>query len=201
MSTRWRRVARWYVLTPPPPYSPLPKQRGFTFIEILIASGMLVLLLSAVISVFTLFTRQQRTALTAVALVGEVETFLEVFEREVRTSSGTTFENPSGASSVRMRNQKGQQVTYRLDATGRRIVREVEGQSDFVTADTVHVRDLVFSVTKPTVDVGTPPQVPLLTGEQGRVTVGTRLCPLGVDDARCLIVQTTLTSRQYGPAP
>lgn len=178
---------------------PRASSSGFTFLEILIASGMFVLLLGAVLSVFTLFTRQQRIGLTAGALVGEAETFLEVLEREVRTAFGTTFSNPSGASSVRMRNQNGQEVTYRLDASGLRIIRDVGGSAEFVTGDQVDVRELTFSVTTPTVDVGTPPQVPILTGQQGRVTVGTRLCPRGVDDARCLVLQTTLTARQYAP--
>lgn len=173
---------------------------GFTFIEVLVATSAFLLLFGAVSGVFTAFTRQQRAGLGTATLLSEFQNVFETLEREARTGYGNTFATPSGATAFRFKNQNVQEVTYRHDAAGKRIVREVSGgTSQVLTSRAVEVLSLAFLVTAPVVDTGVAPQIPILTGAQGRVTVSTRLCPAGGESPRCLTVQTTLTSRQYVP--
>lgn len=178
----------------------LGSEKGFTFLEILIATSAFLLLMGAVVGVFAAFTGQQRSGNETTTLVSEIHNVLETLEREARTGFGNTFATPDGLPSFRFRNQNGQEVTYRHDAAQKRIVRGVAGGvSQALTSRAVQVTALEFRVTAPAVDRGTPPQGPILTGAQGRVTVNARLCPVGDESARCLTVQTTLTSRQYVP--
>lgn len=165
---------------------------GFTLIEALVAVSMFLILLGAVMGIFTTFTRQQRSGIAQATLLGEAQSAVEVLEREVRTGFSNTF--TGSGSTFRMRNQNNDCATYALSSD--RITR----QDIPITSSAVEVRSLEFTVVRPSVDPGTPPQVPILTGEQGRVTVRMRVCPKGINDNRCLQLQTTLTSRQYAVA-
>jgi len=172
---------------------------GFTLIEILVATGAFLLVFGGVMGIFTVFSRQQRAGLATTTLVSEIQNVFETLEREARTGFGDTFSAPQGTAAFRLKNQNGQEVTYRHDAAGGRLVREVAGRSaQALTSPAVDIPALAFLVTAPTVETGVPPQGPLLRGAQGRVTVSARLCPTG-GRAQCLVVQTTLTSRQYVP--
>lgn len=171
----------------------MKKEAGFTLIEAVVAVSMFLILLGAIMSVFTTFTRQQRYGITQATLLGEAQNALETLEREVRTGFSNTFSG--GASTLRLTNQNGTPITYARSSDGR-----ITRQGVPVTSLAVDVRSLEFVVRAPGVDPGTPPQVPILTGEQGRVTVRMQVCPRGIPGtSRCLPLQTTLTSRQYAP--
>lgn len=190
-------------------------QAGYTLIEILTAAGIFVVLLGVVSGIFITFLRGQRSTLAQSALIGDVQTFLELLEREVRTGYGNTFRcaasdpTSSGLTCVSdtfvFTNQESNEVTYRRNATDRSIEREAGGVGVRLTTPAVEITTLEFTVTQTNVDPGdqtvVPPERPILTGQQGRVTVRIRVCPPGIDDGRCFVTQTTLTSRQYGPAP
>lgn len=172
---------------------------GFTFVEAIISVTIFLLLVSALGGIFTTFTRQQRTGITQATLLGEAQTAVEILEREVRTGFSNTFSG--SGSTFSLRNQNGVLVTYAL--SGSRVTRRVVPPDTTlpITSSAVEVRSLEFIVRTPGVDPGVAPQVPILTGEQGRVTVRMHLCPQGITSAsRCLQLQTTLTSRQYAPA-
>lgn len=174
---------------------PITRQAGLSLIEIVVAVGIFALLIGTATGIFVTITRAQRSATGQAALLGDAQTFLELLEREVRTGYGSTFRCAAacpGASFV-FTNQEGEEVTFDL------FENAIRRNGVALTARGVVVRDLEFVVTQSGVDVGSPPDQPLLVGEQGRVTVRVRACPPGVDDDRCLVTQTTLAARQYGP--
>lgn len=181
-------------------------QRGYTFIEALVTTSVFVLLLGTVVGLLTTFGRQHRLGTAKATLVGETQNVLDQLEREVRTGSGSTFWCDSGlpgpaansctGDALFLVNQNGVNIRYVYDMNAKRLWRELVP----VTTPAVEVRQGSFTVTKAGVDPGTPPQAPMLTGQQGRVTVRLQLCPPKEPDERhCLFVQTTLTSRQHAP--
>ena len=168
---------------------PDPSSSGFTLIEAGVAVSMFVILLGAIMGIFTTFTRQQRSGIAQATLLGEAQSAVELLEREVRTGFSDTFRS-SGPANFSFVNQEGNPITYQRDGT--RITR----QGVPITSSVVEVRSLEFVVLAASVDPGVPR---ILTTQQGRVTVRMRICPKGIDDNRCLPLQTTLTSRQYAP--
>lgn len=170
--------------------TPMNGQRGLTLVETVVVLGIFMVLLGAVTSVFMAVTRGQQSAFAQATLLSDTQTFLELLEREVRTGFGNTFSG--SGSTFAFKNQEGLDVTYGLDSQGTRIQRN----GIDITGAALEIRSLDFSVVTPGTDPGPPA---ILTGEQGRVTVRMRACPRGIDDERCLVVQTTLTARQYGP--
>lgn len=186
-----------------------PRRRdGFTLIELVVAATIFLVLLGVIGGMFATFVRGQRIRLGQTTLLGDVQTFLELLEREVRTGYGNTFRcaasDPTSAvlecagPSLVFTNQERKEVSYALNVTA--IERGEEGVSApyAITGRGLEVRDLRFSVAQSGSDRGTPPQFPILTKQQGRVTIRLRVCPRGVDDGRCIVMQTSLTSRQYG---
>jgi len=175
------------------------RRNGFTFLETLIAVTIFLILIGAVAGIFTTFTRQQRRGFTQTTLLGGVQNAVEVLEREVRTGFSNTFSG--SGSNFSFKNQNGILISYQLSGT--RITRRAIPPDVTlpITSSAVDIRSLEFTVRTPGMDPGIAPQVPMLTGEQGRVTVRMRVCPKSIDDDRqCLQLQTTLTSRQYAPA-
>lgn len=172
---------------------------GFTFVEALVSVAIFLVLIGTVAGIFATFSRQQKRGITQATLLGEAQAAVEILEREVRTGFSNTFSG--SGSTFSFRNQNNVFITYAL--ANARLVRRVVPPDAIlpVTPLTVDVQSLDFTVRTPTVDLGAASQVPILTGEQGRVTVRMRLCPKGIDDdQRCLQLQTTLTSRQHAPA-
>lgn len=167
-------------------------EAGYTLVEIIVAVSVFALLLGSAGGVYLSFTRGQRSNLGQATVLGEIETFFESLERDLRTGFGTTF--ASTGNSFSFTNQDRQNVSYQLSGT--RIRRLANGVGGFVSSPRMAVRELTFAALSSTVDPGPPP---ILTGAQGRVTVRLRACPSGVNDGRCIIAQTTLTSRQYVP--
>lgn len=192
---------------------------GFTLIELVVAVGVFSLLIGTVAGVFVSLTRGQRAGLAQTTILGDAETFLELLEREVRTGYGNTFTTPT-ADEFQFQNQDQEQITYCLGnldlgctAGSTQIIRigPTGTDRDQLTSRSVDIRFLEYAAVPATPnDNGTAGDATddFLGGftdgdprnRQGRVTVRIRACPRGVtDDARCIFVQTTLTSRQYAP--
>lgn len=196
---------------------PHGSSRGFTLIELVVAVGVFALLVGTVAGVFVSLTRGQRSGLAQSTILGDAETFLELLEREVRTGYGNTFTAPT-TDSFQFQNQDQEQITYCLGNTvagctagSTQIIRIGPTSTDQLTSRSVDIRFLEYTAVPATPnDHGTAGDATddFLGGfadgdpgnRQGRVTVRIRACPRGVtDDARCIFVQTTLTSRQYAP--
>jgi type II secretory pathway pseudopilin PulG len=191
---------------------------GFTLIELVVATGVFALLIGTVAGVFVSLTRHQRSGLAQTTILGDAETFLELLEREVRTGYGNTFTVPT-IDSFQFKNQDQEQITYCLGnldlgctAGSTQIIRIGPTGTERLTSPAVDVRLLEYTAVLATRnDNGTADDLTDdflggftpesdLQNLQGRVTVRIRACPRGVtNDAQCIFVQTTLTSRQYGP--
>lgn len=199
---------------------PHGSSRGFTLIELVVATGIFALLIGTVTGVFVSLTRGQRSGLAQTTILGDAETFLELLEREVRTGYGNTFRCVPGsapesapltcaADTFVFANQDREEITYRLTGTQITRVSPATGTTT-LTSPAVAVRFLEYVAVRAVRNDHDPgdPTDDFLGGfadgdpgnRQGRVTVRIRACPRGVtDDARCIFVQTTLTSRQYAP--
>lgn len=180
--------------------------RGFTLIEVVVAVGVFTLLIGTVMGVFVSLARGQRSGFAQTTILGDAETFLELLEREVRTGYGSTF--GGGGSTFTFTNQEGDAVTYS------RVNTAIQRNAVSITSPAVAVSELDFfpvqAARNDNVLIGDPTD-DFLGGfadndqgnRQGRVRVRIRACPrevAGTDtDARCIFVQTTLTSRQYAP--
>lgn len=170
-------------------------QRGFTLIELVVAVGIFVLLVGGATGAFVRLTQSQRVDRAQIMLLTDVQNFLETLEREIRTGFGSTFSGEG--TTLSLTNQNRESVTYERDDTTTSIKRN----SVPITAERTEIRDLDFAVRTAACceTTGSPP---LLTA-QGLVTVRLRACPKTLPtpapDTRCLVLQTTLTSRQHAP--
>lgn len=183
---------------------------GFTLVESLIAVSIFVILLGGLGGVYTTFSRTHRELRAQQRLQQDLQSFFEVLDREVRTGFGTTF--AGGGTTFSLQNQNLQCVTYTLDQG--RLYRAadtgagctVPGTPQPLTSRSTEILRLAFSAIKtPGVDNnGTLADTgdDLLKGQQGRVTVSLKACPKSrSSDTECIVIQTTITSRQYGPPP
>lgn len=184
------------------------REAGATLLELVVAASLFALVVGSAAGIFVTFTRGERSQTGRVVLLGDIQTFLELLEREVRTGYANTFRcevgplpgtggDPCADDVFIFNNQQQDEITYRHDAANASITRqEGAGAAAQITSRAVAVRDLEFTVQQSRVDAGPPP---ILKDEMGRVIVRLRACPPAVDDERCIHVQTTLTSRQYAP--
>lgn len=186
--------------------------RGYTLVEVIVAVGLFALLVTGLANIFGTVVRGQKSSLGQTTLIGDVQRFFEVLEREVRTAYGSEFRCASGdpiisdvrceGSTLVLTNQHSEAIEYALTGTGAIQRDGGSGGSMVLTSPAVEVTNLTFSVIQSglgSAATGTEPA--LLGGRQGQVTVRLRVCPRGVNDKRCFAAQTTLTSRQQGFAP
>ncbi|MDP3685347.1 MAG: type II secretion system protein [bacterium] len=178
----------------------MKRESGFTLIEVVVATSMFLILIGTVMGIFTTFTRQQRFGIAKATLLGEAQNVIETLEREIRTGFGDTFDcipplippqRTCAENGLTLKNQKGAQVVYQYD--GSRITRDGVA----LTGTAVEIRKFKAYVRRAGIHQDSTPSV---LSEQGRVTIHMKVCPKGIDDdRRCLLLQTTLTSRQYQP--
>ncbi len=169
---------------------------GFTLIELVVAVGVFVLLVGGTTGAFVRLTQSQRVDRAQILLLTDLQNFLETLEREIRTGFGNTFSG--GGATLSLTNQNRESVTYARVGTA---ITRTGDRSARITSERTEIRDLDFAV-RPAACCETTGTPPLLT-TQGLVTVRLRACPntggAPAPDTRCLILQTTLTSRQHVP--
>lgn len=195
----------------------LRTQGGFTLIEQVVVGSLFVVLVGILGGVYTAFVRQHRNQLSAQVIQSDLSVFFEVLDREVRTGFGSSFRVNADGTEFALRNQNGKCVKYGRDE-GRvwRVQIDPPCTVDDVLADTdvtsgepltsqstEFTRFLFTSVRTPVVDDGGTGDAAddFLTGAQGRVTVSLQACLRQPPNEHCVDVQTTITSRQYGPDP
>lgn len=174
----------------------LSLSKGFTLIELTIAMGILVILLSLSVTVLTRFIGNERREIAERSLQEDIRFALELFMREARTSYASTYTTFNGGQSIFFVNQKGECVAYQLNNLGLErgtSAGACSGSPTFsnwekITSNTTEVVSLMF-------------QVPIgvtnnnVIQRQGFVTI-----VLGAKSKTSVIptlkLETTITSRQ-----
>ncbi len=177
---------------------------GFTLIELITATGLFIIILLIVSSLFGRYMYTQRRDIAEQKLLEEVRLALELFNRETRTAYGSTYAlADSSGQSLTYRNQNRVCVHYRLlNSRLERAESDLAGTdcptSNFasaayspLTSSDIAITDLRFDVTS---------SVPNGTGldRQGFVTL---ILSARVGDfaGTTLTTQSTVTSRQLAP--
>jgi prepilin-type N-terminal cleavage/methylation domain-containing protein len=186
------------------PVTDYQSQRGFTLVEIVLATGIFVVLIAVMIGIFSQFTSTQRRDIAEQKLLEEIRHALELFNREARTGYGSTYALTDGSGqSVAFRNQNGLCVNYRLEgAQLMRAEREVSGQAcdadDFagvtytpLTSADISIDQLRFDVTASTSEAEQ-------LDRQGFITLILRISSDN-ESVPATPVQSTVTSRQVAP--
>lgn len=97
---------------------------GYTLIELILAVGILVMIMTLVAGIMAHYFTAQRIQIAQAGLQEDVRFALELMTREIRTGYGSTFILPDGTGqALTLRNQKGDCVEYRLNTNTRQIER------------------------------------------------------------------------------
>ncbi len=175
------------------------RNRGFTLVELIVAVAVFIVAMDVLTTTFISLGKTQRRQKDVQMLQGDVQSFFETLDREVRTGYGETFS--TGTNSLFFRNQNGNCVTYYLSdgkmhrsedstATG----SCAENTSGTVLTSSRNVfSDISFSATSSGVDTS---QTPPILSSQGFVQLSFKACINAATPSNCMVVQTSITSRQ-----
>lgn len=162
------------------------KNSGFTLIELIVAIGIFIIVVSFAMQGFVQTIRTQRSIATLLSANSNASSALEQMAREIRI--GASF-SQSETSDIMFLNAANDTVTYRLNAANRSIERDVNGAGFFsITADDVGVLDLQFILFGIGVDLYPP-----------RITIVLRVTPIGLVglDVPVVNMQTTVSAREF----
>lgn len=188
------------------------KTAGLTLIEIVVAIGVFVMLLALVGGTYLTMVRIQGEQFQVQHVIGDIDNFFDILDREIRTGYGNTFEEQGGV--LELVNQHGDCVEYKLAGGGiqrtqfedwNSVARSCSGSitsTTSITSRRTNIEELSFVPVQET-SVETVDNQEVTWGRQGRVTVFVGACPEDLDvtswrdDGRCVATQTTVTSRQF----
>lgn len=192
---------------------------GFTLVEIVVTTALFILLVGALMGLYSAFTKNHREQFSEQIVQQDIQNMFETMDREVRTGYGSTFGSNNAGTAFWLVNQNGECVEYKLDtSTPARVERVVAPQnvpcdeSAFsstgqpLTSSGTNITKLSFSgVTAPTANAPANGATQgTLSGTQGSVTVSLTACPAGLPPSatsRCVNIEQTEVSRQYVPPP
>lgn len=187
-------------------------QRGFSLVEIVVATGIVGMIAIIATGIFTRFIVIQRYNIAQQAVQEDVRFALELMSREVRTGYGSTLALTNGeGQGVSLRNQNGLCVQYRLNQDTSQIERTEASlpgtdcaAGDFapsslapITSTSTIFRTVRFDIVRTEEDADGLPD------KQGMVTVIIDAASRRVPDIT-LSLQSTVTSRQvriFKPQP
>lgn len=167
------------------------RQRGFTLIEMLVATGLFVTVMTVAVGSLLVILDANRKAQNISSSINNVFFSMETITRLVRTgydfdcgNSGGLTDCPDGASSIHFTDDRNRDNEIFL--SGSAVSRTVDGETYQITSDTFAVQSLRFIVTG-SVRSDT---------EQPTVTVILRgIANPDSPEKSELIVQSTLTQR------
>ncbi len=165
-------------------------KRGFTLVELLVAMGIFVIVITIVSSIFIRNLRTQQSIVALIAANDSASLALEQMAREMRTGKSFYGGNPQAVplSEISFINAHNESVNYKLE--GQAIKRQVD-TGDFypITAESVKVENLKFIVDGNTFS---PPD-----HKPTKITIILSVRPKGGNiEAAVTNLQTTVTSRQ-----
>lgn len=124
-------------------------QRGFSIVELLVAMGLFVIIISVTVNIFIRTVKTQKTALLLIEANDNLASTIEQMTLEARW--GTNFKNiacdlKSTANSLEFINSNGQEVKYYL-ANGS-IFKEIKNEGSLqITADGIEIKRFAVSVS------------------------------------------------------
>lgn len=131
------------------------RRGGFTIIELMVAMGLFITVISVIISLFLQSSRAERVVAKRAAAIDNVALVVEQIAREVRTGFGfPIIADPGGRklSELRFTNYRGQKVVYR--ARSGAIEKSIDDGIIFsvLTSGNVKINRLDFLVMAKSVD-------------------------------------------------
>lgn len=158
------------------------QQKGFTIVELLIAVGLFLIVLSIISGAFVEALRTERATLRLMAANDTASFALEQMARDIRV--GTDF-SLAAPSELHFNDRAGAETAYRLNA-GRVEKRSGAGIFTPITANTALVASLRFALTGEQTNDNLQP----------RVTIAMSVGATGRDiEGVTTAVQTTVTPR------
>ncbi|MDO8512717.1 MAG: prepilin-type N-terminal cleavage/methylation domain-containing protein [bacterium] len=193
------------------------KNSGFSLIELMVAGSIFILVLGFVGGIFSMFVSRQKQQVDTQLLQQEVQNFLEVIERDVRTAYGEKFNDPNASSnqSISFMNQEQKftlpvservehQYSLKTDMVenwiGRVYYNDGSGSLSMpipITSDKINVTNLEFKWNKGKFATDSSGNH-YLTGVPLRLTIALEVCRRD-DLTSCLQTQATIASRQTKP--
>ena len=120
------------------------KYQGFTLAESLAAAFVFIVFITSCLTLYINIHSTQR-ALSNFSLVCDDLSFtIERMAREIRMGYRFSSSNPNGGDEISFTNSRGENVTYRLNPSRKRIERVVNGVSEVLTSENIEVEDLKF---------------------------------------------------------
>lgn len=165
------------------------KNKGFTLIEVLVASTIFILVIGVTISVYITILKLQRSVVQSVQALDNARLAFEFMSRLIRT--GTAISGPDGtAQSISFIDQKDRNVTFQYD--GSNIVGQIGTNPPFpLISSDITVTRLVF------IKSGTNPGNTL----QPRVTILMQLKYTFNGKDEFTDLQTTISQRTLDSGP
>lgn len=167
--------SKGFTLTPMSRCDPR-KRGGFTIVELLVSTGLFVILVSLASSSFIQALRTQRIVTNLSISMNDASFVIEQIAREVRVG----FNFNGGGSTFNFTNPGGYSVSYSLSGTG--IWRCEGGSCDIITSPDVKIDNLGFILQGNAPGDGEPPRVTILISIVGEKEIKVHL-------------QTTISSR------
>ena len=165
-------------------------KRGFTLVELLVAMGIFVIVVTIVSSIFIRNLRTQQSIVSLIAVNDSASLALEQMAREMRTGSGFCGGGACPSQEIFFTNAYGDAVRYKLE--GETVKRSPDDGATFypITADNVKVEDLKFIVDGNAFD-------PVGDNKPTKITIILSVRPKGGNiEAAATNLQTTITSRR-----
>ncbi|MHA1251771.1 MAG: PilW family protein [Candidatus Helarchaeota archaeon] len=123
------------------------KYQGFTLAESLAAAFVFIIFITSCLTLYINIHSTQR-ALSNFSLVCDDLSFtIERMSREIRMAYRFSSPNPNGGDEISFTNSRGENVTYKLNPSRKRIERVVNGESKVLTSENIEVEDLRFYLT------------------------------------------------------
>lgn len=172
---------------------------GFSLIEVLVATALFAIILTAALNIFKLVIDSQRAAIATQNVEESLKYFLEVTAKEIRmakrhtvgcgASFGTNTVYTAGSHSLFFLNYRNQCVSYSLetDPAGVQRFKIQRGNNvDYISPAKINIDELNFVVR------------PESASSQPAVTIELVAHAVGKLSAKSTMrIQTTLTSRYY----
>jgi len=176
---------------------------GFSLIEVLVATSLFVIIITASLNIFKMVIDSQRSAIATQNVEESLKYFLEVTGKEIRMAkrnsdgacslpSTDIFHTNTASTTLVFKNYQNHCVSYSLSYDNasqvNRFTISRDGVTGYITPAKINVDELNF-VLRPEGGVNS---------NQPTVTMEMVAHALGKDSARSeMRIQTTLTSRYY----